>query len=92
MSVILTNKIYQLNKAVYFSFRSDITRCQRADRGTGSTSTRHGSAILVPSATVTVVVIGVDILSVGLSFFDLPIVLLLQCYRPKNLIGHGFAK
>lgn len=51
--------------------RFDIARCQRTNRSARPTSTRHGGPILVTEAAVTVVVIGVDILSVGSSFFDL---------------------
>lgn len=52
-----------------FSSRSDITRRERTDRSTRSTSTRHGCAILVAEAAVTVVVVDVDLVSVDLSFF-----------------------
>lgn len=52
-----------------FSCRSDIAWCERTGRGTRSTGTWHGGAILVTEATVTVVVIDVDLISVDLSFF-----------------------
>lgn len=53
-----------------FSCRSNITWRECADRGTRSTGTRHGGAILVTEAAVTVVVVDIDLLSVDLSFFD----------------------
>lgn len=52
-----------------FSYRSNIAWRECADRGTRSTGARHGSAILVAEAAVTVVVVDVDLVSVDLIFF-----------------------
>ncbi|TGZ48885.1 hypothetical protein DBV15_08295 [Temnothorax longispinosus] len=50
-------------------FMSNIPWRECADRGTRSTGTRHGGAILVTEAAVTVVVVDIDLVSVDLSFF-----------------------
>lgn len=52
-----------------FFYRSNIAGRECADRGTRSTCARHGGAILVTEAAVTVVVVDVDLVSVDLSFF-----------------------
>lgn len=53
----------------YRACRSNIAWRECADRGTRSTGARHGGAILVTEAAVTVVVLDVDLVSLDLSFF-----------------------